>query len=178
MDFGSWDLPFLYSLFSFWPSPAVALIGAFLLPVAIRAGMPPLVVAISMNLFGHGFALSGDYVIQGTPKLTADAAKVPISEVIQASVPLVLVMGVVTTGFSVLWCRGMKQGEITMETGRTESISKPDDERKIPPHRSNKRCAFFWLLWLRFFFSRLSLRCCFFTFKVSKLLHSSQEYLL
>ena len=27
-----------------------------------------------MNLFGHGIALSGDFVIQGAPKLTADAA--------------------------------------------------------------------------------------------------------
>lgn len=131
---------FVFSFF-FWPSPAVALIGAFLLPVAVRAGMPPLVVAISMNLFGHGFALSGDYVIQGTPKLTADAANVPISEVLQASVPLVFVMGVVTTGISFLWLRrGIKQGEITMETGRTEFLSKPDDvQDDMEPSPSIKR---------------------------------------
>ena len=34
-------------------------------------------VAIAMNLFGHGIALSGDFVIQGAPKLTADAAGLP-----------------------------------------------------------------------------------------------------
>jgi len=52
----------------FWPSPAVALIGAVMLPVAIKAGLPALAVAMTMNLFGHGIALSGDFIIQGAPK--------------------------------------------------------------------------------------------------------------
>lgn len=56
------------SLF-FWPSPAVALVGAVLLPVAVRVGLPPIGAAIAMNLFGHGIALSGDYIIQGLPNL-------------------------------------------------------------------------------------------------------------
>ncbi|TGU92497.1 hypothetical protein EN829_060645, partial [Mesorhizobium sp. M00.F.Ca.ET.186.01.1.1] len=33
----------------FWPSPAVALIGAVMLPVALRAGLPAMGVAIAMN---------------------------------------------------------------------------------------------------------------------------------
>ena len=70
--------------------------GAILLPVAVRVGLPNW-VAIAMNLFGHGIALSGDFVIQGAPKLTADAAGLPVSSVVSASVPLVIVMGVVTT---------------------------------------------------------------------------------
>ncbi|MDF2947222.1 MAG: hypothetical protein K0S51_1901 [Bacillales bacterium] len=81
----------------FWPSPAVALIGAVMLPVALRVGLPALGVAVAMNLFGHGIALSSDFVIQGAPKLTADAAGLPVSDVISASIPLVIVMGVVTT---------------------------------------------------------------------------------
>jgi hypothetical protein len=84
------------SLF-FWPSPGVALIGAVLLPVALRVGLPALGAAMAMNLFGHGIALSGDYIIQGAPKLTADAAGVPVADVMAASVPLVLIMGLVTT---------------------------------------------------------------------------------
>lgn len=84
--------------FFFWPSPAVALIGAVLLPVALRVGLPALGAAVAMNLFGHGIALSGDYIIQGAPKLTADAAGLPVSEVMAASVPLVIIMGAVTTG--------------------------------------------------------------------------------
>lgn len=80
----------------FWPSPAVALVGAVLLPAAIRAGLPALGAAMAMNLFGHGIALSGDFVIQGAPKLTADAAGLPVQDVIHASIPLVIVMGAVT----------------------------------------------------------------------------------
>ncbi|MFC5469576.1 hypothetical protein ACFPPD_12655 [Cohnella suwonensis] len=99
------------SLF-FWPSPAVALIGAVLLPVAIRVGLPALGAAIAMNLFGHGIALSGDYIIQGAPKLTADAAGLPVSGVMEASVPLVIVMGLVTTVVA-FWMmrRDMKRGK-------------------------------------------------------------------
>ncbi|MCM3745855.1 hypothetical protein M3223_00665 [Paenibacillus pasadenensis] len=83
--------------FFFWPSPAVALIGAVLLPVAIRVGLPALGAAMAMNLFGHGIALSGDYIIQGAPKLTADAAGLGVAQVMAASVPLLIVMGAVTT---------------------------------------------------------------------------------
>lgn len=84
------------SLF-FWPSPAVALIGAILVPAAVKAGLPALGAAVAMNLFGHGIALSGDFVIQGAPNLTSDGAGIPVGEVVSASVPLVLVMGIVTT---------------------------------------------------------------------------------
>lgn len=94
-----WTIGILMMFISsfFWPSPAVALIGAVLLPVAIRAGLPALGAAIAMNLFGHGIALSGDFIIQAAPKLTADAAGIPVGEVIDASIPLVLTMGIVTT---------------------------------------------------------------------------------
>lgn len=96
----------------FWPSPGVALIGAVLLPVAVRVGLPALGAAMAMNLFGHGIALSGDYIIQGAPKLTADAAGLPVSSVMEASVPLVIVMGLVTT-ITAFWLmrRDMKNGK-------------------------------------------------------------------
>lgn len=98
--------------FFFWPSPAVALIGAVLLPVALRVGLPALGAAVAMNLFGHGIALSGDYIIQGAPKLTADAAGIPVSDVMQASIPLVIVMGLVTT-VAAFWMmkRDMRTGK-------------------------------------------------------------------
>lgn len=100
----------------FWPSPAVALLGAVLLPVAVRVGLPALGVAVAMNLFGHGIALSGDFVIQAAPKLTADAAGIPVSAVVQASIPLVIVMGLVTTitAFYLLK-RDMKNGKLKSE---------------------------------------------------------------
>ncbi|MFC3799955.1 hypothetical protein [Cohnella sp. GCM10012308] len=95
----------------FWPSPGVALIGAVLLPVAVRVGLPALGAAMAMNLFGHGIALSGDYIIQGAPKLTADAAGLPVAQVMEASIPLVAVMGIVTTA-TAFWLmrRDLKRG--------------------------------------------------------------------
>ncbi|GAA3406469.1 hypothetical protein ACFFNY_24115 [Paenibacillus hodogayensis] len=117
----------------FWPSPAVALVGAVLLPVAIRVGLPALGVAVSMNLFGHGIALSGDFVIQGAPKLTADAAGIPVSDVISASVPLVLVMGAVTTVIAYWYMRkDMKNGTLTASTGLAAAAPGAD----VPPESS------------------------------------------
>ncbi|MFC0335555.1 hypothetical protein ACFOLF_04970 [Paenibacillus sepulcri] len=108
-----WGIGFImmFTSWFFWPSPGVALIGAVLLPVAVRVGLPALGAAMAMNLFGHGIALSGDYIIQGAPKLTADAAGLPVSEVMEASIPLVIVMGLVTT-VAAFWMmrRDMKKG--------------------------------------------------------------------
>jgi hypothetical protein len=82
----------------FWPSPATALIGAIMFPVAIRAGLPAIGAAMAMNLFGHGIGLSTDYVIQGAPTITAKAAGfTEPSAVISASIPLAITMGLVTT---------------------------------------------------------------------------------
>lgn len=113
-----WTIGILMMIISwfFWPSPAVALIGAVLLPAAIRVGLPALGAAMAMNLFGHGVALSGDFVIQGAPKLTADAAGLPVPEVISASVPLVSVMGAATTITAFLLLRrDMKKGYFANE---------------------------------------------------------------
>ncbi|WP_121613752.1 hypothetical protein [Mesobacillus foraminis] len=100
----------------FWPSPAVALMGAVLLPVAIRVGLPAIGAAMAMNLFGHGIALSGDYIIQAAPKLTADAAGIPVGSVIAASIPLVIIMGSVTTIAAFYFLkRDMKNGKLSQE---------------------------------------------------------------
>ncbi|WP_297990567.1 hypothetical protein [uncultured Anoxybacillus sp.] len=131
-----WTIGILMMIISwfFWPSPAVALLGAVLLPVAVRVGLPALGVAMAMNLFGHGIALSGDFVIQGAPKLTADAAGIPVSEVISASVPLVFIMGIVTvtTAFFLLR-RDMKRGNI--QQGKVVAIQ----ENEVQSHLLTKR---------------------------------------
>jgi len=91
-------LAMLIASWFFWPSPATALIGAIMVPVAVRAGLPVMGAAMSMNLFGHGLALSTDYVIQGAPTITAKAAGLAApGEVIAASIPLAISMGVFTT---------------------------------------------------------------------------------
>ncbi|WP_141905571.1 hypothetical protein [Lysinibacillus sp. Y5S-8] len=112
-----WTIGLLMMFISwfFWPSPAVALLGAVLLPVAIRAGLPALGVAMAMNLFGHGIALSSDFVIQGAPKLTADAAGIPVGDVVSASIPLVITMGIVTTIVAYIFLRrDMKRGTLLL----------------------------------------------------------------
>lgn len=114
----------------FWPSPAVALLGAVLLPAALRAGLPALGVAMAMNLFGHGIALSGDFIIQAAPKLTADAASIPVGDVVSASIPLVITMGIVTTVSAfILLKRDMKRGILKLEENITEE--KEDHENLL-----------------------------------------------
>ncbi len=113
-----WVIGILMMIISwfFWPSPAVALLGAVLLPVAVEVGLPALGVAMAMNLFGHGIALSGDFIIQGAPKLTADAAGIPVGEFISTSIPLVFVMGSVTTVVAyILLKRDLKNGTLKVE---------------------------------------------------------------
>ncbi|GAC90054.1 hypothetical protein KN10_0490 [Anoxybacillus flavithermus NBRC 109594] len=131
-----WTIGILMMVISwfFWPSPAVALLGAVLLPVAVRVGLPALGVAMAMNLFGHGIALSGDFIIQGAPKLTADAAGIPVSDVISASIPLVFVMGIVTvtTAFFLLR-RDVKKGNIP----QSEAVS--IEENEVQSHLLTRR---------------------------------------
>ena len=86
---------FLFSLF-LWPSPSVALVGAIMLPFAVKAGLNPLAAAMAMNLFGHGFALSYDVVIQGAPAISAGAAGLDTSSILRQAWPLFWAMGVVT----------------------------------------------------------------------------------
>ena len=106
-------LGFVMMFFSWfiWPSPAVALVGAIMLPAAIKAGLPPIWAAVAMNIFGHGVALSSDYFIQGAPAITAKAAALesPLS-LIQASIPLWLTMSVVTVCCSYFMLRKELKG--------------------------------------------------------------------
>ncbi|TKI72497.1 hypothetical protein FC756_01590 [Lysinibacillus mangiferihumi] len=137
-----WTIGILMMIISwfFWPSPAVALLGAVLLPVAIRAGLPALGVAMAMNLFGHGIALSGDIVIQGAPKLTADAAGIPVGDVVSASIPLVMTMGLVTTiAAFILLKRDMKRGtfQLTTSSESNDGIEQLKDEHLLT--RGQKR---------------------------------------
>lgn len=93
-----WILGLIMMIFSFflWPSPSVALVGAIMLPLAIRKGLHPLAAAMVMNLFGHGIALSYDLVIQGAPAISAAAAGIDTSEVVYGGSPLFLMMGAST----------------------------------------------------------------------------------
>jgi hypothetical protein len=132
-----WTIGVLMMVISwfFWPSPAVALMGAVLLPVALRVGLPAIGIAMAINLFGHGIALSGDFVIQAAPKLTADAAGLPVSQVVSASVPLVFIMGIVTVTVAfILLRRDMKRGKISMEMNELTISNRSVNSSNIPSH--------------------------------------------
>jgi hypothetical protein len=85
---------YVISLF-FWPTPAVPLIGAILLPAAIRAGLPAMAGAMAIAIAGQGMALSSDYVIQVAPGLSAVAAGVDTGAVADRALVLSLVTGLV-----------------------------------------------------------------------------------
>ena len=61
-------ITYVISLF-FWPTPAVPLVSAILLPAAIAAGLPPLAGAMAIAIAGQGMALSSDYVIGVAPEI-------------------------------------------------------------------------------------------------------------
>ncbi len=96
-------LMMMVSSFILWPSPAVALIGAIILPAAIKAGLPSIWAACTMNIFGHGVAISADYFIQGAPSITAKGASISDPAILmKAQLPLWITMSIVTTVVSFL----------------------------------------------------------------------------
>ncbi|MFB4213209.1 hypothetical protein ACE1TH_15065 [Shouchella sp. JSM 1781072] len=95
---------YMISLF-FWPTPAVPLVGALLLPVAIRAGLPPLAGAAAIVLAGQGMALSSDYMIQIAPMLSATAAGVDVQAVADQALILSLITGITALLLAYLFFR-------------------------------------------------------------------------
>jgi hypothetical protein len=83
---------YFISLF-FWPTPAVPLVGAVLVPVAIRAGLRPLAVGFTIAIAGQGMALSSDYVIGVAPQLSATAANADPTVVGNRAFVLSLIVG-------------------------------------------------------------------------------------
>ena len=113
---------FLMSWF-FWPSPASALVGAIFLPIAIRSGLPAMGLAVSMNLFGHGLALSTDFIIQGAPSITAGAAGIPVESVMREGMILFWVMGIVTIAVAFYMLRrDLKNGMFDQELATTKDF--------------------------------------------------------
>jgi hypothetical protein len=80
---------YVISLF-FWPTPAVPLVSAVLLPAAIAAGLSPLAGAMAIAIAGQGMALSSDYVIGVAPGISAKAAGTAVSAAVVADRALIL----------------------------------------------------------------------------------------
>lgn len=100
----------------FWPTPAVALVGTVLIPVAIRVGLPAMASAVAVNLSGHGMALSADPIIQGATRLTAGAAGIETSELLPYTILFSLVAGMVAFSVAIYTIRrDMRSGVLTCE---------------------------------------------------------------
>ncbi|MCL7749409.1 hypothetical protein [Halalkalibacter alkaliphilus] len=92
------------SLF-FWPAPAVPLIGALLIPVAIKAGLPPIGAALAISLAGHGMALSSDFVLQVAPGLTASTSGIEAAAVADRALILSIVAGTIALSIAYFMIR-------------------------------------------------------------------------
>ncbi|AOY77465.1 hypothetical protein [Clostridium formicaceticum] len=132
-DRAFWFMGFVMFIVSwfFWPSPATALVGAVLLPVALKVGLPAIGAAMAINLFGHGLALSTDFVIQGAPTMAANAAQVEVTDLMIQGLPLFAVMGIVTiiTAY-ILLKKDMKKGLLKPEE---DFIEETLTEEKLKP---------------------------------------------
>jgi len=107
---------YVTSLF-FWPTPAVPLICALLVPAAVRSGLPAMTAAVAIALAGQGMALSSDYIVQVAPGLSAASAGVDPAIVADRSLIFSLVTGGVAILLAYLFYRKLirKKGDIQIE---------------------------------------------------------------
>ena len=95
---------YIISLF-FWPTPAVPLICALLVPAAVRAGLPAMTAAVAIAIAGQGMALSSDYIVQVAPSLSAASAGIDVESVADKSLVLSLIAGGVAVSLTYLLYR-------------------------------------------------------------------------
>ncbi|MYL42443.1 hypothetical protein [Virgibacillus salexigens] len=105
-------ITYLISLF-FWPTPAVPLICALLVPAAIQSGLPAITAAVAIAIAGQGMALSSDYIVQVAPNLSATSAGVDTAQVADKSLILSLITGFIALGIAYVMYRKMirKKGD-------------------------------------------------------------------
>ncbi|MDN5332153.1 MAG: hypothetical protein PWP45_1378 [Tepidanaerobacteraceae bacterium] len=127
---------YVISLF-FWPTPAVPLIGALLVPAAVEAGLPPIVAAMALALAGQGMALSGDFIIQGAPGLSAKAAGVPVSMVTSDGAILSSITGITAIIIGYIMVR--KDIELFRTKGIQRSAESNQPNPAIQIHSGEKK---------------------------------------
>ncbi|MFZ5945213.1 MAG: hypothetical protein ACOYVD_14005 [Bacillota bacterium] len=139
----------IISLF-FWPTPAAPLLGALLIPVAIRVGLPPMLCAIAIALAGQGMTLASDAIIQGAPGLTAKAAGVPIELVTYKGTVLALISGIIAIVLA--WIFNKKDiDNFDVEAYLKENaILTTEEEAKTGEYKKGKLLA--WIMSLGFAF--------------------------
>jgi hypothetical protein len=107
---------FCISLF-FWPTPAVPLIGALLIPAAVSAGLPAMGAAMAIAIAGQGMALSSDYIMQIAPMLSAKGAGVETALVADKA----LILSFITGGVALVGAYLMNRKSIGKSTSESNS---------------------------------------------------------
>ncbi len=114
----------------FWPTPVVALIGAILVPAALRVGLSPFGCAIAVSITGQGMALASDFVMGVAPGRSAQGAHVPAHDIADRVMVISLIAGVVALvvaylrdvrGKSVAAAPGLALEAFAQSTGDTET---------------------------------------------------------
>ncbi len=123
---------YMISLF-FWPTPAVPLIGAVLIPVAIRAGLRPMAVAFTIAIAGQGMALSSDFVIRVAPGLSATAAGADADVVANRALVMSLIVGGVALliGYALELRKMRRPSDALLAEWERGEISSVADEAKF-----------------------------------------------
>lgn len=130
---------YVISLF-FWPTPAVPLICALLVPAAVRAGLPAMMAAMAVALAGQGMALSSDYIMQVAPGLSATAGGIEKSALVDKALILSLVTGFVAIGLAYLFNRKTirKKGDprIEPELKSLQGLGNEEENTRKPQHNN------------------------------------------
>jgi hypothetical protein len=109
---------YVISLF-FWPTPAVPLICALLVPAAVSAGLQPITAGMVIVIAGQGMALSSDYIMQVAPMLSAKAAGIDKAAVADKGLILSVITGVSALSMVYLMHRKTITKKVTSETKST-----------------------------------------------------------
>ena len=104
-----------------WPTPAVTLLGALVVPFAILNGLPPMIAAMCLSVFGKGVGFSSDFIIQAAPSITARLTKIPTADVISANIPIWATISVVAAATTFI----IAHQAIRFASGRAASPSIP-----------------------------------------------------
>ena len=123
---------YIISLF-FWPTPAVPLICALLVPAAVRSGLPIMGAAVAVAIAGQGMALSSDYIVQVAPSLSATSAGVSTEAVADKALLLSVITGFVAIAIAYLiYRRKMRTKEDSAIEQELKALNFEETDRNKP----------------------------------------------
>ncbi|MEW9676739.1 hypothetical protein ABRT01_11210 [Lentibacillus sp. L22] len=141
-------ITYVISLF-FWPTPAVPLICALLVPAAVRAGLPAMTAAVAIALAGQGMALSSDYIVQVAPGLSAKSAGIETGIVADQA----LILSLITGGIAIVTVYFLHRKHMRNQDNKFDQkcIEKELEALQIDTESTNKPHATHLSAWSKIF---------------------------